>query len=62
MRCDTAEFTRERGEAETLPWDFVNVGVSKNFLLRERHKAYNGELTADCRTGCAACGIGCAGK
>ncbi len=56
---DPANYTRERGEAETLAWDFVDVGVSKGFLLRERHKAYNGELTVDCRTGCAACGIGC---
>ncbi|MBQ7545001.1 MAG: radical SAM protein [Synergistaceae bacterium] len=54
------EFTRERGEAETLAWDFVKTGVSKEFLLRERHKAYAGELTVDCLSGCAACGIGCA--
>ena len=54
------EFTRERGEAETLAWDFVKTGVSKNFLLRERHKAYDGKLTADCLSGCAGCGIGCA--
>ena len=56
---DPEYYTRERGEAETLAWDFVNVGVSKEFLLRERHKAYRGELTQDCRTGCGACGIGC---
>ncbi len=56
---DPEEFTRERGEAESLAWDFVNVGVSKEFLLRERHRAYSGVLTTDCRTGCAACGVGC---
>ncbi len=53
------DYTRERNEDEILAWDMVNVGVSKNFLLRERHKAYNGELTVDCKTGCAYCGIGC---
>ena len=56
---DPENYTRERNESETLPWDFVNVGLSKEFLLRERHKAYSGELTQDCRTGCAGCGIGC---
>ena len=56
---DPESYTRERGEGEILAWDFVDVGVSKRFLLTERHKAYNGELTADCRTGCGACGIGC---
>ena len=59
---DPENYTRERGEAEALPWDFVNVGVSKRFLLNERHRAYSGELTQDCRTGCASCGIGCVKK
>lgn len=53
------EFTRERNESEKLAWDFVNVGVRKDFLLRERHKAYEGKLTVDCLSGCAACGLGC---
>ena len=53
------DYTRERGENEILAWDFVNVGVSREFLLRERHRAYSGELTVDCRSGCAGCGIGC---
>ena len=53
------DYTRERNEAEKLPWDFINVGVNKSFLLRERHRAYNQELTIDCKTGCAACGLAC---
>lgn len=53
------DYTRERNEDEILAWDFVNVGLSREFLLRERHKAYDGELTADCKSGCAYCGIGC---
>ncbi|MBQ6774631.1 MAG: TIGR03960 family B12-binding radical SAM protein [Synergistaceae bacterium] len=56
---DPEDFTRERYESESLAWDFVNVGVSKSFLLRERHKAYKGDLTQDCLSGCAGCGIGC---
>ena len=56
---DPEDFTRERGECEALAWDFVNVGVRKDFLLRERHRAYDGALTVDCLAGCAGCGLGC---
>ena len=49
---------REYSEKEALPWDFVNAGVSKEFLVRENHKAFEGIVTPDCRTGeCAGCGI-----
>jgi len=62
---DPLIFTRERDETETLPWDHISVGVTKDFLLRERHKAY-GEvpaLTPDCRWGrCAGCGLNCKGR
>ncbi len=44
------------GEEEMLPWDPVDVGVSKAFLLRERHRAYEGKITMDCRHGCTGCG------
>lgn len=57
---DAEDFTRERREDETLPWDCISVGVSKDFLLRERHRAYDEKLTVDCLSGCAACGLECA--
>ena len=47
---------RGYGEKEILPWDTIDVGVSKRFLLRERHRAYEGVITPDCRHGCAGCG------
>ncbi len=47
---------REAGEDELLPWDFIDIGVTKRFLLRERKKAYDGETTPDCRTQCSGCG------
>ncbi|MBQ3003214.1 MAG: TIGR03960 family B12-binding radical SAM protein [Clostridia bacterium] len=47
---------RVMGEAELLPWDFIDIGVTKSFLLREKHKAESGETTPDCRTKCSACG------
>ena len=46
------------GSKDALPWDFVDVGVSSEFLAREDEKAEGGEVTPDCRGGvCAACGV-----
>ena len=44
------------GEDELLPWDPIDVGISKKFLLRERKRAYEGIITPDCRHGCSGCG------
>ena len=48
--------TRGYGEEELLPWDTIDVGVTKKFLLRERHRAYEEKITPDCRHGCSGCG------
>ena len=50
---------RGYGEDEVLPWDTIDVGVSKKFLKRERKQAYNSKVTPDCREGCAGCGANC---
>ena len=50
---------RGYGEDELLPWDPIDVGVSKKFLLRERRRAYEAAVTPDCRQGCAGCGANC---
>ena len=50
---------RGYGEDEILPWDTINVGVKKKFLLRERKRAYEESVTPDCRQGCAGCGANC---
>jgi len=47
---------RGYGEEELLPWDPIDVGVTKKFLLRERQRAYAATVTPDCREGCAGCG------
>ena len=47
---------RGYGEEEILPWDTINVGIDKKFLLRERKRAYEAKITPDCREGCAGCG------
>ncbi len=48
---------RERPEDEALPWDHIDAGVSKDFLLREYRRSLEARLTPDCRSGgCNACG------
>ena len=42
---------------QELPWDMVDIGVDKNFLLRENEKAREGALTPDCRKQCSGCGM-----
>ena len=51
--------TRGYGEDEILPWDTIDVGVSKRFLKLERKRAYAETVTPDCRHGCAGCGANC---
>ena len=49
---------REREETEILPWDHLDSGVDKGFLLSERSKAKAGITTPDCRReGCVGCGV-----
>lgn len=48
---------RQRSYDEVLPWDHIDVGVTKDFLIRESEKAQKAELTRDCRTNCSGCGI-----
>ncbi|TLM60380.1 MAG: TIGR03960 family B12-binding radical SAM protein [Deltaproteobacteria bacterium] len=55
---DPAFYLRARQSGEILPWDHIDAGVSKAFLLRERQNALLGRATADCRFGqCCACGV-----
>ena len=47
---------RTRDKDELLPWDVTSVGVTKNFLWRERERAYQAVITPDCRVQCTGCG------
>nr|WP_300002079.1 TIGR03960 family B12-binding radical SAM protein [Tissierella sp.] len=49
--------TRTRDVSENLPWDFIDCGVSKQYLIDEYRRALNEELTHDCRETCNVCGI-----
>lgn len=58
-RCgiDPAFYANRRfGLDEILPWDIIDCGVTKEFLLRERDKAYAENTTPNCREHCSGCG------
>lgn len=48
--------TRERKEDEVFPWDFIDTGVTKKFLLNEWHNAHDEKVTPNCRMQCSGCG------
>ncbi len=49
--------SRKRSDDEVFPWDHIDVGVTKEFLKRERDRAYKQKNTFDCRKHCIKCGI-----
>lgn len=48
--------TRARGDDESFPWDFLDCGVTKKFLLREWHRAQEESVTPNCKMQCQGCG------
>ncbi len=48
--------TRRRAFDEILPWDHIDYGVTKKFLLKECAKAYENTTTPNCREKCSSCG------
>ncbi|NCB93762.1 MAG: TIGR03960 family B12-binding radical SAM protein [Clostridia bacterium] len=58
-QIDTDFYTvRKREDNEIFPWDFINIGVSKDFLLREWKNAKDEKVTPNCRMQCSGCGAG----
>lgn len=53
---------REREEDELFPWDFIDVGVTKEFLRKEYRKAKEETVTPNCRQKCDNCGAKVFGK
>lgn len=47
---------RERAEDELFPWDFIDIGVTKEFLLEEYHNSKSEIVTPNCRSQCQGCG------
>ena len=48
--------TRGFGLDEVLPWDIIDCGVTKSYLLRERERAYAEKTTPSCKEHCNGCG------
>ncbi len=48
--------SRKRDYEEILPWDHLDYGIRKQFLIKESKKAYESETTPHCRIKCAGCG------
>jgi len=49
--------TRARSFNEILPWDHIDIGVSKEFLMREKRRSTDGVTTPNCREACGGCGL-----
>ena len=47
---------RKRSMDELFPWDFIDIGVTKNFLKKEWERAMNTQVTPNCRMQCSGCG------
>lgn len=50
------DYIRERGQDEFLPWDFIDIGVSKGYLAKEYNRALQGLTTPTCKYKCVGCG------
>ena len=51
------EFTGKRDIEAALPWEVIDIGVTKAFFKKEREKAYAEQTTPSCKIKCAGCGI-----
>lgn len=51
--------TRCYDPSEKLPWDFIDTGINKKFLIQEYNRALQQEVTPDCKNICHACGLEC---
>jgi len=58
LAIDFNGYLAKREEEDILPWDFIDTGVNKEFLKKERERAKKAENTPDCRWGkCSGCGV-----
>ena len=54
-------YLRARESDEVLPWDHIDIGVTKKFFQKEYEKSQKAETTPNCREKCAGCGASCFG-
>jgi len=55
-KIDMAFYTRAREYDEILPWDIVDIGVNRSFMMNENEKAKKAATTPNCREKCSGCG------
>ena len=53
---------RTREYDEVTPWEHIDVGVTKDFLVKENKVAHENKTTPNCREKCSACGANCYGE
>ena len=53
---EVSQAQQERNDDEIFPWDFIDCGVTKEFLLREWKKALGETVSPNCRMQCQGCG------
>lgn len=57
---NAADFAmRTYEETDRLPWEHIDIGVTKEFLQRENRRALEASITPDCKRSCQNCGLGC---
>jgi radical SAM family uncharacterized protein/radical SAM-linked protein len=57
---DVTDFAKKTFEnSDLLPWEKIDIGITKEFLWKEYQKALSGNITTDCRKVCHDCGLGC---
>lgn len=54
---DIGRYLNEIDESQILPWDIIDIGISKKYLLNERKLSREAKTTRDCRQGCTGCGL-----
>ncbi len=59
LNIDMGAYLGRRPVDEKLPWDMIDTGIDKAFLVEELERAEGCAATADCYSGCSGCGLGC---
>ncbi len=54
---DKNDYTRQFADDEVLAWDFIDMGIKKSFLLKEKNLAYSNKCSGGCQSGCKGCGL-----
>ena len=54
---DVDQIVAQKEEDEVLPWDMIDIGVTKQYLLLEKHRAQQGVATPSCTQKCNGCGL-----